>query len=185
MGYTQSTTNHAHMQPIQAIAFALCLKEAVAFQAGFQPSMVAPARATPSMVFSLGRKKAAPEPEPVVDEFCYGLPGALAPVGDFDPLNLLNGGPWGTEPVPKHEVYRWREAELMHGRVAMLAAAGFLVQESYHPLFGGQAGLSGGFEMTPSIFDGIAAIDMFPLMYQQTALDVWWLTISAGIFAAE
>jgi light-harvesting complex I chlorophyll a/b binding protein 4 len=30
-----------------------------------------------------------------------------------------------------------REAELKHGRVAMLATAGFLVAESFHPLFGG------------------------------------------------
>ena len=30
---------------------------------------------------------------------------------------------------------RWREAELTHGRVGMLASAGFLVQENFHPLF--------------------------------------------------
>merc|ERR1712224_800128 len=31
----------------------------------------------------------------------------------------------------------YREVELKHGRVAMLAALGFLVGEQYHPLFGG------------------------------------------------
>jgi len=66
-------------------------------------------------------------------EFCYGLPGALAPVGNFDPLNLLEG-------TSKAEVYRWREAELTHGRVSMIASLGFLVQEKFHPLFSGDGG---------------------------------------------
>merc|ERR1719324_859434 len=66
-------------------------------------------------------------------EFCYGLPGAIAPAGQFDPANLLEG-------VSKEEVMRWREAEITHGRVGMLASAGFLVQESFHPLFSGDNG---------------------------------------------
>merc|ERR1712217_901159 len=37
----------------------------------------------------------------------------------------------------QEEVYRYREAELTHGRIGMLASAGFLVQEGYHPLFEG------------------------------------------------
>jgi len=67
------------------------------------------------------------------DEFCFGLPGALSPAGNFDPANLLEGR-------SKSEVYRFREAELAHGRVGMLAAAGFLVQENFHPLFSGDGG---------------------------------------------
>ena len=35
---------------------------------------------------------------------------------------------------------RLREAEITHGRVGMLAAAGFLVQENFHPLFNGLGG---------------------------------------------
>eukprot|EP00899_Mesostigma_viride_P028640 jgi/Mesvir1/8961/Mv19768-RA.1 len=35
-------------------------------------------------------------------------------------------------------MYVWREAELTHGRVAMLATVGFLVQERWCPLFGGK-----------------------------------------------
>merc|ERR1719199_8806 len=65
--------------------------------------------------------------------FAYGLPGNIAPAGNFDPANLLEG-------TSKEEVYRWREAELAHGRVGMLAAAGFLVQEKFHPLFSGDNG---------------------------------------------
>jgi len=66
-------------------------------------------------------------------EFCYGLPGVLQPTGPFDPANLLEG-------KTKEEVYRFREAELTHGRVGMLASAGFLVQENFHPLFSGDNG---------------------------------------------
>merc|ERR1719231_972289 len=66
-------------------------------------------------------------------DFCFGLPGNIAPAGDFDPSNFLEG-------KSKNEVYRFREAELTHGRVAMLASAGFLVQEFFHPLFSGDNG---------------------------------------------
>merc|ERR1711939_249651 len=62
-----------------------------------------------------------------------GLPGNIAPAGEFDPANLLAD-------VSKAEVYRWREAELTHGRVGMLAAAGFLVQENFYPLFTADGG---------------------------------------------
>lgn len=33
-----------------------------------------------------------------------------------------------------------REAEIIHGRVGMLAALGFFVQENFHPLFSGVNG---------------------------------------------
>merc|ERR1719221_2041487 len=66
-------------------------------------------------------------------EFCYGLPGVVSPTGPFDPANLLEG-------TPKEEVYRWREAEITHGRVGMLASLGFLVQEFFHPLFTADGG---------------------------------------------
>merc|ERR1719487_1727218 len=66
-------------------------------------------------------------------EFCYGLPGSIAPAGEFDPANFLEG-------TSKEEVLRWREAELTHGRVGMLASAGFLTQEFFHPLFAADGG---------------------------------------------
>merc|ERR1711920_960371 len=75
-------------------------------------------------------------------EFCYGLPGNIAPAGDFDPANLLEG-------ASKGQVYRYREAELTHGRVGMLAAAGFLVQENFHPLFSADGGPA--IEQIPSL----------------------------------
>merc|ERR1719503_107416 len=66
-------------------------------------------------------------------EFAYGLPGNIAPAGDFDPAGFLRG-------KSELEVMRLRECELTHGRVGMLAAAGFLVQENFHPLFTADGG---------------------------------------------
>lgn len=66
---------------------------------------------------------------PDSNKFAYGLPGSLSPVGEFDPLGLSNGASLG-------EVKRFREAEVTHGRVAMLGVLGFLVGENFHPLFG-------------------------------------------------
>lgn len=59
--------------------------------------------------------------------FCYGLPGAIAPFGNFDPCGVLKG-------KSMEETYRLREAEIQHGRVAMVACVGFLTQEAFHPL---------------------------------------------------
>ena len=54
---------------------------------------------------------------------CYGLPGAISPLGYFDPIGFckdkdLNG------------VKRMREAEIMHGRVSMMAVVGYLIAEN-------------------------------------------------------
>merc|ERR1712127_346499 len=49
---------------------------------------------------------------------CYGLPGAVAPTGYFDPLGFARSG------ITLNEIKRNREAELMHGRVAMIACLG-------------------------------------------------------------
>ena len=69
--------------------------------------------------------------------FAYGLPGNFNAVGgtelNFDPAGFLEG-------KSELEVNRYREAELTHGRVGMLASLGFLVQEKFHPLFSGDGG---------------------------------------------
>merc|ERR1719164_357231 len=94
--------------------------------------------------------------------FCYGLPG------NFNALTgqQLDFDPWGfTAGKSALEVNRFREAELTHGRVAMLASLGFIVQERFHPLFSGVGG---------------PAIDQIP------QLPVWlWAVMTAGIGAAE
>ena len=50
------------------------------------------------------------------------IPGELAPTGFFDPLGLSNGKDEDT-------IKMYREAEIKHGRVCMLASAGILTQE--------------------------------------------------------
>ena len=56
------------------------------------------------------------------------LPGITQPFPQlFDPFNLLGNAAGTKDGV--NEVKRWREAELTHGRVAMLAALGFVTQE--------------------------------------------------------
>ena len=54
---------------------------------------------------------------------CYGLPGATAPFGFFDPIGF-------TKDMDLSGVKRFREAEVMHGRVAMMATVGYLIGES-------------------------------------------------------
>jgi Chlorophyll A-B binding protein len=54
---------------------------------------------------------------------CFGLPGAIAPLGYFDPLGFCNGRELAG-------VKRFREAEIMHSRVAMMATVGYLLAEN-------------------------------------------------------
>jgi light-harvesting complex I chlorophyll a/b binding protein 1 len=68
---------------------------------------------------------------PDESKFAWGLPGSIAPVENFDPLGFAEG-------TPLSLMKRWREAEVHHGRVAMLASLGLLVTEEpieFHPLF--------------------------------------------------
>ena len=52
------------------------------------------------------------------------LPGVTDPFPNiFDPANLLSNA------TSIQEVRRWRESEITHGRVAMLASLGFIVGE--------------------------------------------------------
>merc|ERR1719331_3143581 len=94
--------------------------------------------------------------------FAYGLPGNFNPVGggelNFDPQGFLQG-------KSKLEVYRYRECELTHGRVGMLAALGFIVQENFHPLFSGVGG---------------PAIDQIPQLPF-----AWWFSLGLGITFCE
>merc|ERR1719236_401669 len=103
--------------------------------------------------------KPAPKKAPA---FAYGLPGNFNALGgaelNFDPAGFLEG-------KSEVEVNRYRECELTHGRVGMLASAGFLVQEKFHPLFSG---------------DGGPAIDQIP------ALPSWvWGVMLIGITGCE
>lgn len=56
------------------------------------------------------------------------MPGNTGPLGFFDPLGLCPDG--------EKKFKRYRESELKHGRVAMLAVLGVLVGESGFNFFG-------------------------------------------------
>merc|ERR1711968_222920 len=53
-------------------------------------------------------------------------------MGFFDPLGFCSA-----DDITEGKIKFYREVELKHGRVAMLAALGFIVGENFHPLFGG------------------------------------------------
>ncbi|KAL1529860.1 hypothetical protein AB1Y20_000791 [Prymnesium parvum] len=113
--------------------------------------------AQPMLALNFGSAPKAP-----TAAFAYGLPGNFNAIGggklDFDPAGFLDG-------KSEVEVNRYRECELTHGRVGMLASLGFIVQEKFHPLFSA---------------DGGPAIDQIP------QLPVWlWGVMAAGIGLAE
>merc|ERR1719311_1441531 len=108
------------MARILALALAL-IAPATAFVA---PSARAVARAAPLQANSLPLNGW----EPDSSKFAYGLPGTLDPVPDFDPAGL-------SAEVSLEDIKLWREAEVTHGRVSMLAVLGFLAQERAHFLF--------------------------------------------------
>jgi hypothetical protein len=85
-------------------------------------------------------------------EFAKTLPGITAPLGFFDPLGFCSRsfGPLGYE-VTESKIKFFREVELKHGRVGMLAAVGIPVGENFHPLFGGNIDLPAyiAFQETP------------------------------------
>merc|ERR1719265_1022632 len=88
----------------------------------------------------------APEP-PKFD--VKELAGITAPLGFFDPAGF-------TTDATEGKIRFYREVELKHGRVGMLAALGFLLAENFHPLFGGD-------------IDGPSY-----LSFQQTPLQTFW-----------
>jgi len=58
------------------------------------------------------------------------MAGITGPLGFFDPLGY-------SADVSDGKLLFYREAELKHGRVCMLATLGILVAEKFHPMFGG------------------------------------------------
>ena len=54
----------------------------------------------------------------------FGLPGALPPMGYFDPIGFARDG------NSLNDIKRYREAEVQHGRVAMIAFVGYISGEA-------------------------------------------------------
>jgi len=92
-------------------------------------ALVAPAAPKASTKLDVATLK-----NPSSTEFAYGLPGNMIPGVessrfDFDPLGFA-------ERASPAEMVKYREAELKHGRVAMLAATGVIWVEAFGPLPG-------------------------------------------------
>ena len=111
-------------------------KLALALAVAPSAALVAPsAKAASTKLAAEGKLDEIPEAEnrftsrlATQEGFCLDLPGALAPMGQWDPAGF-------TSQASDNDIRRYREAETQHGRVAMLAVLGFLVAESWHPLF--------------------------------------------------
>lgn len=90
------------------------------------------------------------------------LPGVLPPVGFFDPLGFAARADDNT-------IRKYREAELTHGRVAMVASVGFFVGE----LAAGRFSLYEGVDSSA----GILQIKQVPATF--------WISFAAATFAIE
>merc|ERR1719301_113352 len=88
------------------------------------------------------------------------MAGSTAPLGYFDPLGF-------SVDVSVGRLLFYREVELKHGRVAMLASLGIVVGENFHPLFGGDIDV-------PAY-----------LAFQQTPLETFWPAVVAAIAIPE
>jgi len=86
--------------------------------------------------------------------------GQLSPMGFWDPAGL-------SADLDEGKILFYREAELKHGRVSMLAALGFLVGENFHPLFGGDIDV-------PSY-----------VAFQATPLQVFWPAVLVALTILE
>merc|ERR1719316_1634465 len=95
-------------------------------------------------------------------EYAKSLPGITGPLGLFDPLGFCSA-----DDVTEGKIKFYREVELKHGRVGMLAALGFLVGENFHPLFGGDIDV-------PAY-----------LAFQQTPLQTFWPAVVLAIAIPE
>merc|ERR1719198_2415647 len=69
--------------------------------------------------------------QPAVMAKLEGMPGSCPPLGFFDPLGF-------SKDASPETMKKYREAELKHGRVAMLACFGMITADKFHPLFGGK-----------------------------------------------
>merc|ERR1719199_1577568 len=94
--------------------------------------------------------------------YAENMPGVLAPMGFFDPLGFCSA-----DDITEGKIKFYREVELKHGRVGMLAALGFLVGENFHPLFGGDIDV-------PAY-----------LSFQQTPLQTFWPAVVLAIAIPE
>ena len=160
------------------IVLALCLASATAFV----PASVSRARVTTTGMsveeveapVEAAVEEAAPAPPAFSVQDMAGV--AQFP-GFFDPLNLAD--------VPEARMMFYREAELKHCRVAMLAALGFIVAEGFHPLFGGSINVPSyvAFQATPlqtfwpMTVLIVGSVEIFSVLTYESPFDGKWWTL--------
>merc|ERR1719454_315343 len=123
--------------------------------------MIAQEMMTHEKIFSMlsvGGQEAAFDGE----AYTKSLPGVRDNAAYWDPLGFCS-----KEGITEGKIKFYREVELKHGRVGMLAALGIVVGESYRPLFGGD-------------IDAPAY-----LAFQQTPLQTFWLSVVLAIAIPE
>jgi len=67
--------------------------------------------------------------------FAQSLPGISGPLGYWDPAGFCSDSNGADGAATEGKVRFYREVEVKHARVAMLAAVGFPIAEQFHPLF--------------------------------------------------
>ena len=124
------------------------------------------------------RMQEAAAPAPMGKAFAETLPGVTGPMGYFDPLGLA-------DELSSEEILKWREAELAHARVSMVAALGFLVQENFHPIFpdiGGPAARQLDLVLKTENGEGIMATLLFGVMLTEIArAKIGWMDPSEAM----
>jgi len=112
-----------------------------------------------ALLATSGSKSSTKSKSQLATEYVLEMPGIIAPTGFFDPAGLSR---MKTTAQLKYA----REAELKHGRVAMLAALGFPFAEEFHPLFPE--------DKVPSDFS-----------FQLTPLQTYWPLVVLGVGLLE
>merc|ERR1719277_1081085 len=88
------------------------------------------------------------------------MAGVIAPTGFFDPLGF------STECSAGRLLF-YREAEIKHGRIGMVAFLGLLIGEKFHPMYGGEL--------------AVPAMNAF----KQTSMANFWFAASVAVAIPE
>merc|ERR1712187_321815 len=100
---------------------------------------------------------------PTVTGKSYLKAGATPPFGFWDPVGI-------SSTVTEGRLLFYREAEIKHGRVCMLAFLGVAVGENFHPLLGGYDGPA--VDLFP--FQKVPLGDFWPIAFLQTFVMLGW-----------
>jgi hypothetical protein len=107
-----------------------------------------------------------PEPDFNPNTFVQTLPGISGPLGFFDPAGFCSASNGADGSASEGKVRYYREVEVKHSRMAMLAAVGFPLAEQWHPLFA---------------TDDVPSFSAF----QQTPLQTFWPVVVGVIAVLE